>query len=364
MPTRRRWGPVANVALSYALAVALIGTLLRAAGLWDVLANSRFLDLLIRGGVVQLTDMDAGYVPGVPDLDLYVRSQDPIDGGLLAIVALVFLLVLVLRALQFHDLARASGIEGSRRRHMEISLHGAGVGRWLPFGLGGARVARDLRATGAPADRAAFAVYLGRLSRVGEILVFGVIGLMLVGWSTALSMLVWPAIVAVAGWLLVRPRVRRRRVRTAAGTAAASVRILARRPDRLARVGVLSAVAFLLEDVAAYLIVQAFSSPNVVLGGITPSLLVMALVGANIARLFPVTPGGIGQWEVGFTAVLVAGGVGLPEALTIALIDNVFRTVVCTGVLGVTALGRRSSASRDGHHVPAGNGAVPVGVAG
>ena len=44
-----------------------------------------------------------------------------------------------------------------------------------------------------------------------------------------------------------------------------------------------------------------------------------------IARRFPITPQGIGQWEWGFAAALYVSGVGFPEAATIALLDSALR---------------------------------------
>src|SRR5688500_14879154 len=44
--------------LSYLVAGVLLATLVWAGGLWNLLANSRILDLLMRSGVVAFTDAD------------------------------------------------------------------------------------------------------------------------------------------------------------------------------------------------------------------------------------------------------------------------------------------------------------------
>ena len=55
------------------------------------------------------------------------------------------------------------------------------------------------------------------------------------------------------------------------------------------------------------------------------SVLLMAVVASAIARLIPLTPGGIGLLEWGFAAALALGGVGVPEAVTIAVLFNLMR---------------------------------------
>jgi hypothetical protein len=57
----------------------------------------------------------------------------------------------------------------------------------------------------------------------------------------------------------------------------------------------------------------------------------MGVVAGYIARQIQLTPGGIGQWEWGFAGALYMGGVGLPEAATIALLESLMRHG--TGVL-------------------------------
>ncbi len=63
------------------------------------------------------------------------------------------------------------------------------------------------------------------------------------------------------------------------------------------------------------------------------SVLLMGVVGGYIARLIPVTPGGIGQFEWGFAAALYVGGLGLPECVAIAILDNFIRYVTGTLLL-------------------------------
>jgi len=96
----------------------------------------------------------------------------------------------------------------------------------------------------------------------------------------------------------------------------------------LAKLCALSVIAFALEDVAAYVIANAFGI------GIEFPVIVMGLGAGYVARLIPLSPGGIGQYEWGFAVALVLGGVGAPEAATLAILDNLLRYLVGAVVVG------------------------------
>jgi uncharacterized membrane protein YbhN (UPF0104 family) len=144
-------------------------------------------------------------------------------------------------------------------------------------------------------------------------------------------MMFWACVILGVAWFLVRPQRAgsgRGAYRRAVGRATAA---LANRPAVGLRVLALSLVAFVLEDVAAYVITQAFTSENVILH-VDMKVLLLALAAGYVARLVSVTPGGVGQFEWAFAAALYAGGVGLPEAITIAILDNVIRYATGTFV--------------------------------
>jgi uncharacterized membrane protein YbhN (UPF0104 family) len=101
-------------------------------------------------------------------------------------------------------------------------------------------------------------------------------------------------------------------------------------PRILTRLAILSLLAFLIDDITPYLISQAFTTDFVILN-VTFPVIQMGVVAGYIARQVPLTPGGIGQWEWGFAGALYMGGVGLPEAATIALLESLMRHG--TGVL-------------------------------
>ena len=99
-------------------------------------------------------------------------------------------------------------------------------------------------------------------------------------------------------------------------------------PPVFAKLAALSLVAFALEDVAAYMIANAFGI------GVEFSVIVMGLGAGYVARLIPLSPGGIGQYEWGFAVALVLGGVGAPEAATLAILDNLLRYLVGAVAVG------------------------------
>jgi hypothetical protein len=66
--TQRLRGTGGATAFAWLVAVALAAAAVWAGGLWNQLANSRILDLLMRSGVVAFTDADQGFYRGVPDM--------------------------------------------------------------------------------------------------------------------------------------------------------------------------------------------------------------------------------------------------------------------------------------------------------
>jgi hypothetical protein len=363
----------ASFLLAYAVAAALLVSLLYAGGVWQVLANTRALDILLRSGVVALTDADAGFVLGVPDVADYVASQDPIDWSMLLLAAAVFCVYWAVKSLQFHQLARFAGASGDAGGHVRAYLYGLGVNRCLPFDLGDVATADALEQGGAGRQEAARTVFLAHVMIVFEIAVFATIGMWLVGVSGWVTMLFWAFVILGVTWYVVRPD----RTRAPGGYVASvrrAVSVLGSRPSVGIRVALLSLLAFVLEDVAAYVIAQAFTSENVILA-VENKILIMALVAGYIARLAPLTPGGIGQFEWAFAAALYAGGVGLPEAVTLAVLDNAVRYVTGTVVLWVMTLRysartnlrrvlARSADSDTAENGPPGDGVDASGLAG
>lgn len=328
-------------AFSYVLGFLLLGLLIWISGIWDFLANTRLLDLLIKGGVVALRDDQPGFVLGVPDLEYYMKSQDPIDWPLVFVAAGLFCVFWWIKAAQYHGFARFVGLPGSFGQHARAYLYGQTMHRVLPYNAGNVAMASAFAGLGGTIDRASLLVFLGEISIVFETVVFAAYGLYDVGWGLWLAQLFWPVVILVATWLFVR----RSRAFPGAGLVQgswrewkATLRVLGHQPRTLGRFAFLGLVAFGLEDIAAFAIAMAFTGDRVIID-VPFGVLLIAVVGGYVARLIPVTPGGIGQFEWGFALALYWGGLGLPECVALAVLDNVIRYTTGSILGGAVAIG-------------------------
>ncbi len=332
-------------ALSYMICLGLLVSLVWAGGVWNLLANTRILDLLIRSGVVALTDADAGFVSGLPSADFYVASQDAVDWNLILIGAAVLVLSWLVRTIRFRGFVRSLGIDGTFGRHAVAYFYGFGIDRFMPFNIGTVATASELTEQGAPPVRAAQAASLGRLFAVFEMVALAAVGLVTVGWATWLGQLLWAFLIVGIALLVVRGR--RRVAERSDGFyawARETVGALAQRPGLFTRLIVLSVIAIFLEPVAAYVISQAFTSANVILNVEFPVLL-MAILCGHVAASIPLTPGALGQFEWGFAAAVYVAGTGIPEAVTIALLYGILRYVAAALLFGWAILVGRTSTS-------------------
>jgi uncharacterized membrane protein YbhN (UPF0104 family) len=105
------------------------------------------------------------------------------------------------------------------------------------------------------------------------------------------------------------------------------------------KLGVVSLVAFFLIEVNAYVLSQAFTGTFVIIN-VDFSVVMMGVVGGYVAKLIQVTPGGLGQWEWGFATALFAGGLGMPEAASLAIIVTLVRYVTGGLLMAVMMLTR------------------------
>jgi uncharacterized membrane protein YbhN (UPF0104 family) len=323
------YGPFA---FSYVVGALLLASLVYWAGFWDVLANTRALSILVEGGIVPLTDMDVGYGIGAPDPTYYVASKDDVDWALLGLCVVLFFALAAVKALQFHRITRAFGIPGSFGRNMGAYVYGHGLNRMLPYDVGDAASATALSSRGATLAEAGRVVTVQRLFIYFEIGFFALVGLYYVGPMSWVSQLFWPVAILVVAWFLVQPTAARAAARRrfaalrsrAGGAALDSLRLIAQRPATLIELMLLSIASFLVVDTAAYFIAQAFTGDIVLLNATGPQIL-MALVAGYIARLVPLTPGGIGQFEWGFTAALFATEMDPAVAVSIAILVSLVR---------------------------------------
>jgi uncharacterized membrane protein YbhN (UPF0104 family) len=324
---RRQMDRVWSYAFSYLLGIGLLALLIWSSGVWNFLANTRLLSVLIDSGVVSYHDAQTGIIRGVPDLKYFLKSQDPIKWGLVEGAALIFLVFWMIKAAQFHGFCKFVGVRGTFTQHARAYLEGVGVNRLLPFNQGIVRMTRFMEGQGAPGNRVVQAAFLAELFVVIEIVVYAAYGPFGLGWSVWLAQIFWSMIILGCCYLLARPNRRFPEdsiIPLHWDEVKDAFRALAGRPMTFTKLTVLSLVAFGLEDIAAYMIAMAFTSTHVILN-VNFSILLMAIVASYIARLIPVTPGGIGQFEWGFAAGLYLGGLGWPECVTIAILDNFVR---------------------------------------
>jgi uncharacterized membrane protein YbhN (UPF0104 family) len=326
---RARVDRVWSYTFSYGLGLLLLGLLIWSSGIWNFLANTRLLSVLIDSGVVSYHDAQTGLIRGVPDLKYFLKSQDPIKWGLVEGAAFLFLIFWLIKAAQFHGFCEFVGIRGTFTQHARAYLEGIGVNRLLPFNQGLVRMAKFMEGQGADIEKVTQAAFLGELFVVIEIVVYAAYGPYGLGWSVWLAQIFWSLVILGLCYLMARPNrfyPEPSIVPLQWGEVTQTFKALARKPMTFSKLTILSLLAFGLEDIAAYMIAMAFTSTHVILN-VNFSILLMAIVASYIARLIPLTPGGVGQFEWGFAAGLYLGGVGWPECVTIACLDNFVRYV-------------------------------------
>ncbi|OAQ52413.1 hypothetical protein HTG_12380, partial [Natrinema mahii] len=135
-----------------------------------------------------------------------------------------------------------------------------------------------------------------------------------------------------------RPRLER--ALAAALGFAGDVQVVARRPASVARIGAGSLLLWALDVLTAVLVLAALGS-GLALG---PLLAVgtLAVSVGNLAKVLPLSQGGVGLYEAAFTALVVAlTPVGAGTALAAAIVDHALKNGVTLvgGAGAVAALG-------------------------
>ncbi|HUO84098.1 MAG TPA: lysylphosphatidylglycerol synthase domain-containing protein [Thermoanaerobaculia bacterium] len=334
-PRESRRDIVGSYIFSYLLGAAILVLLVYLAGPWQFFADTRILATFIEGGMVQYHDVQKGFFSGMPDLKLYAIAKEPVSWLLIQMAGLIFLGFWMIHAVIFHLIARFCRIEGTFTMHARAYLEGIGINRFLPFNRGHHQIAEAIRRQGVSNERVSQALFLDNLVIVFQIVAFALIGLYLSGWSLWLTQLTWPLIILGACWLMVRPNrnyPERYVFQGGFSDAVRAVKAFAQKPLVMVAVALLALVAIALEDVIAYMISNAFSTPMVIMS-VTYSSVLMAIVGGYIARLIPVTPGGIGQFEAGFATALYFSGVNFEHCVALAVLDQALRYTYGTFLL-------------------------------
>src|SRR5262245_3557119 len=193
------------VTLSYLLAGVIFFTLVYLGEPWAIAADTRFLDFMIRSGMVAFTDIHKGFIEGIPDFRYYIWSQEPIAWHLVLVVVLMYFAHWGLRALQFHFIGRSFGLKGSLGQHARAYFYGLGLNHVLPFNAGYAGMAAALDGEGESPRAAGAAIQVQSAFMLFEIVVFSLIGLVLTGWRLWLIEITWPLLILLLVYLLVRP---------------------------------------------------------------------------------------------------------------------------------------------------------------
>lgn len=331
---------------SYLLCAALLAAMVAAAGIWELLANTRLLAALLAGGIVALGEDDAGLGTGVPGVHYFIRSQELVTWSLVLLAASIFIAVALLKGLQFHRIARLLGIEGTLGQHLKIFIYGHGLGRMTPYRLGEVAWAAGLKGQGATLQQAVRLVFIFKGFLLFELAFFALIGLVMNGLLNWALALVPPLAILLVSWLLMRPSAEERAGEASWWSRAAEAfGDLCRDPQMLFGLALLSLLSFALVEFATYIVPQAFTSRVVPLVQdvlryvvVTPSVIVMAVVGGYIARLVQVTPGGIGQFELAFALILMVNRLPVTEAITLAFLVSAVRYAAGLLLFGGTML--------------------------
>ena len=321
-----------NLAGSYAFAYVLGGVLLLLliwlGGFWQILANSRMLSLLIDGGVIQYHDTQQGILQGIPNPKLYWQAKEPLDWNLLQMAGILLIGMWLIQSVRFHTLARFVGIAGNYTQHARAYLEGLGINRFVPYNRGFWSTATLMvQRQGADVNRIAQAFYLERVCVAFQIAIFAALGLYFLGWTVWLSQIFFPVLFLIAAWLIVRPS--RRHPEASVATVSWKMivegfRALLQKPLTLIKVLALSIVAFSIQDVVAYMVGQALTTPSLLLN-FDYKMVLMGLVGGYIARYIQVTPGGIGQFEWGMAVALMFAGKNFTDSVTFALVFSMLK---------------------------------------
>ena len=332
---------------SYLLGLSLIVGLVFTAGFWEVVANTRALAALIASGIIALGEDDPGLGTGVPAVNLWIRSQEPVTWLLVLLSVILFIAVALLKGVQFHRIARFVGIEGSFGQHMRAFIYGHGIGRMLPYRAGEVAWASALKEQGgATLLQAAQLVFIFKGFLLFEIATFAVIGFILAGLLDWAISLMPPLAILVIAWLLTRRKRNGEELPEGRwATAGRFIAALSKDPQVFVGLVLLSLLSFSLVEFASYIVPQAFTTPIVLLVQdelrfvvVTPPVIIMAVVGGYLSRLIPVTPGGIGQFELGFALVLAVNALPLSAAVVVALLVSSVRYLTGALVFGITMM--------------------------
>ena len=189
------------------------------------------------------------------------------------------------------------------------------------------------------------ALVVERLTDATAVLVLLLINLpLLLRWNVPLTVPIGVALVGViAGWLMVRSPLANALLKTSAkrllprklvGSGGDGLSALRRllQPALLLQATVIGALAWSLEGVSLWLLLQGMGIESVAIGGATIAHTAAGLIGA-----LTLLPGGLGSTEAGTVGLLALQGVGVPAATPATLLIRLMTLWFATA-LGVLCL--------------------------
>ena len=304
----------------------------------QLLANLTILDDLADLGVVRDMDVGTGFIMAAPEYML--KSRRAVVGSLLAISFLAIAGSYLARAFRIRLLGNHYGIPSSVNNQILAYFYGRGINTVLPFGPGELGSAQILERNGAEREQAYLTVFAARIFEVVGIAGFLLIALALSGWGGAIVPFLFCAILVVLITIATRPVgnafANPSAFRTGLWEAVQGsyfVRVLRELAETSFGLAVgltcLSVFALGLELAGLYFLKQAFSSREFFLLSDLPlSAYMMAIGAANLTRVIPLTPGGMGLYEFVLVTVFSIYGGDYHAATTVAILDGMFTNFV------------------------------------
>lgn len=338
-PTGERIPLRISILLAYVGALVLIfGPPLVVVEPVQLLANLTILDDLADLGVVRDMDVGTGFIMAAPEYML--KSRRGVVGSLLAISFLAIAGSYLARAFRTRLLGNHYGIPSSVNNQILAYFYGRGINTVLPFGPGELGNAQALERNGAEREKAHLTVFSARIFEIVGIAGFLLIALALSGWGGAIAPFLFCAILVVLLTVATRPVGNAfanpsafRKGLWEAVNGSYFVRVLRELAEKSFGLAVgltcLSIFALALELAGLYFLKQAFSTREFFLLSEMPlSAYMMAIGAANLTRVIPLTPGGMGLYEFVLVTVFSIYGGDYHAAITVAILDGLFTNFV------------------------------------
>ncbi|HNW38448.1 MAG TPA: lysylphosphatidylglycerol synthase transmembrane domain-containing protein, partial [Methanosarcina vacuolata] len=134
------------------------------------------------------------------------------------------------------------------------------------------------------------------------------------------------------------------KIKSFASTLLYQMSVVAVRPSSFLAVTVSSLLIWGIDILTCFLVLKSFPTvAESVSSTYMISLIFLAVALGNIAKIFPITPGAIGTYEVALTAVFGLGGIEPEIGFTVAVLDHIIKNSITLigGGLALSELGLR-----------------------